>query len=66
MGKKETEQAILIYGSKYKLWRDGKYLGVATWTKDENVGDSFQRPSETIKGLSTVFVADKWALSQMI
>ena len=39
--------------------------GVATWTKDENVGDSFQRDviDEHGRVVSEVFIADAWALS---
>lgn len=33
------DQECLAYGCKYKLWRNGKYIGVATWTKDDNFGD---------------------------
>lgn len=61
----EDQQAILIYGSIYKLWRDGHYIGEAIWTQDENVGDSFQvrYPSDK-EGYTRcdVFVADKWEL----
>ena len=28
LNPKENEKAILIYGAKYKLWRNGKYLGI--------------------------------------
>lgn len=61
----KDEQAILVYGSKYHLWREGEYLGVATWTKDENVGDSFQESvldEETGLSIQNVFTADKWEL----
>jgi len=53
------QQAILIYGSKYKLWRDGQYLGIAVWEKDENIGDSFQVYNGEYVN---VFIADKWEL----
>jgi len=54
-----SQQQILIYGSKYHLWRDGEYLGIATWTKDSNIGDSFQiESSEEVE----VVIADKWEL----
>lgn len=58
------QQAILIYGSKYRLWRDGEYLGIATWTEDGNVGDSFQtRIKKDDEGCQvTVYVADRWDL----
>ena len=65
LNPKKDEQAILIYGSKYHLWRGGEYLGIATWTKDENVGDSFQESvldEETGLVIQNVFTADKWEL----
>lgn len=54
----------LIYGREYKLWRKGKYIGVAVWTKDDNVGDSFQRDSINDIGekIAIVYIADKWVL----
>jgi len=63
LNPKDDEKAILIYGSKYKCWRNGNYIGIATWTKDENVGDSFQVKS-IIEGQEViqVYVADKWEL----
>jgi len=56
----KDEQAILIYGSKYKLWLDGKYIGTAFWTEDEYIGDSFQN----LTGDNEVEVStpDKWEL----
>ncbi len=62
---KKDEQAILIFNREYELWRDGKYLGKATWTKDSNVGDSFQKQVVDDKGriINQVFVADSWMLS---
>lgn len=62
MNPKKDEQAILFYGRKYKLFREGEFVGIATWTKDENVGDSFQRPSKKVEGAINVLVADKWEL----
>lgn len=59
LNPKEDEKAILVYGGQYHLWRDGKYIGVATWTKDENIGDSFQ---DTTGEYVEVFKADKWQL----
>ena len=58
------DQECLAYGCKYKLWRNGKYIGVATWTKDDNVGDSFQNESinDTGETVNVVYVADKWVL----
>ena len=65
LNPQKDQQAILIYGSRYKLWRDGKYLGIATWTKDGNVGDGFQTHEPSDKPGFTkvnVFVADRWEL----
>ena len=61
----EDEKTIFIYGSEYHLWRDGEYIGKATWTKDENIGDGFQKTvidKETGEGLQQVLIADKWQL----
>lgn len=48
----------------YKLWRDGKYLGEAIWTQDNNVGDSFQTQFTDENGrlINQVYIADKWML----
>lgn len=65
LNPKDNEKHILIYGKQYKLWREDQYLGVATWTKDENVGDSFQtkRYEPTIdRNINEVMVADTWEL----
>ena len=64
LNPKKEDRFILVYGSSYDVWRDSKYLGVATWTKDENVGDSFQRDVIDERGrvVSEVFIADAWAL----
>jgi len=64
LNPKKDEQAILIYGREYKLWREGKYLGVATWTQDNNVGDSFQVSIVDGSGIAIqqVYTADKWEL----
>ena len=63
LNPKPEDQAILVYGSKYKLWRGGEYLGVATWSQDDNVGDSFQRETN-IDGyaVTEIVVADTWEL----
>ena len=65
LNPKKDEQHILIFDREYELWRDGKYLGKATWTKDFNVGDSFQKQVVDEKGriINQVFVADSWMLS---
>lgn len=60
----KDEQPILFYGRNYKLWREGNYLGIATWTQDENIGDSFQVGIVNDKGIiiQQVYVADRWEL----
>lgn len=60
LNPKPDQQCILIYNRYYHLWREGKYLGIAQWRQDENVGDSFQTDDEN--GLTHVYVADKWEL----
>lgn len=60
LNPKKDEQAILIYESSYKLWREGNFIGVAKWKKDEIVGDSFQIVNS--KCHIEVYVADKWEL----
>lgn len=65
LNPKKEEQGILIYGRTYKIWREGNYLGTATWTGDEDVGDSFQNPvfdEELGYYTQQVYVADKWEL----
>ena len=53
----------LIYNAEYHVWLHGEYLGTAKWTRDENVGDSFQRVIEKDGQLLTeVFTPDKWEL----
>ena len=50
---------LLIYGCNYKLWRDEKYLGIATWVDDENIGEAFiQKNGDE----NLVFIADQWKL----
>lgn len=53
----------LIYNQQYRVFRDGKYLGVATWTQDDNVGDSFQIET-TSPGYPAIeiVIADKWEI----
>ena len=56
------KQAVLKHGNEYHLWKNGRYLGVATWTKNEKQGDCFQISfiDETGRLLRQVFIADKW------
>lgn len=53
---------FLIYGKSYHLWREGVYLGIATWTDDENIGDSFLSEFEYAPGMIglEVYKADQW------
>lgn len=54
----------LVYGCKYKLFKNKKCIGVATWSKDDNVGDSFQSESVNEDGekVTIVYIPDKWVL----
>lgn len=53
----------LIFGCQYHLWRAGEYIDYATWTKDANIGNSFQKMvisnGELIR---MVYSADYWEL----
>lgn len=62
-GQPGLRQDILIYGKKYKLWRDGVFLGTGTYTDDKYHGDVFLRIM--IEGdieKAIVFAADEWEL----
>lgn len=52
----------LKYNTEYQIYKDGKSLGIATWIKDENVGDSFQTKSISKSGelVTEVYVPDTW------
>lgn len=66
LNPKRCEKVDLVFGQNYRLWRGGKYVGVATWTEDENVGDSFQNKvfdSATGKFMQQVYIADKWEIA---
>jgi len=54
----------LIPGHEYNLWRDGEYIGHATWTIDKNIGPAFISKSDDEFGnsINEVFIADKWEL----
>ena len=58
------EHDDLVYGCEYRLWRKGKFIGIGTWIKDDNVGDSFQSQSinDTGEKVNIVYTADKWNL----
>jgi len=59
----EDDKAILIYGSQYRLWLLGNYVGTAVWVDDNRLGDSFQN-QVVVNGqiLKFVYVADEWEL----
>lgn len=59
---KEPINDLRIYGKEYHLWRERKYLGIATWQDDENIGEAFIREVLDDAGelVSEVYVADSW------
>jgi hypothetical protein len=59
---KELRQDFLIYGKEYDLFRDGKYIGSAVWTDDDNIGEEFIQVQPN--GDKLVFVADEWTFKQ--
>ncbi len=56
------KQDLLIYGKDYHLWRDGKYLGIATYTDDVNVGYALLKKTTNSEGEKcyVVYRADEW------
>lgn len=63
-GEPGLKQDILIYGKEYKLWRDGVFLGTATYTDDKIHGDVFLKKKTLSNGMEgfEVFEADEWEL----
>jgi len=60
---KEEDKAILLYGSQYRLWLLGNYIGTAMWVHDERLGDSFQNQVMVNGELyQFVYVADEYEL----
>jgi hypothetical protein len=61
-GEIGLRQDLLIYGKGYRLWCDGKYIGIATYTEDPNIGDSFLKESKTTEGEDCyeVHIPDEW------
>lgn len=53
------DNAILVYGAKYKCWNENGYIGIFEWRQDDNVGDSFQQDSDD--GIE-VAIPTKWEL----
>ncbi len=62
----QEDNVDLVYGNEYKLWRNGVLKGIAVWTQDENVGDSFQTSEMGENGIEIkkVWIADKWELNE--
>lgn len=59
-----NENHPLIYDKQYKVWREGKCLGIATYIEDENIGDAFIIKSVSENGLvNLVCIPDKWILT---
>lgn len=54
----------LFYGAKYNCYIKDEFIGVFTWTQDENVGDSFQNLiiNDTNEICAEVAIPDKWIL----
>lgn len=56
------ESDIEIFERQYHCWRESKYLGIATFADDENVGPSFLQMIIDSEGrlIHEVFMPDKW------
>lgn len=52
----------LIYGKEYDCYRNGKFIGTATYTDDPNIGDSFLKQAVNSSGelVSEVLIPDEW------
>lgn len=62
-GQPDLRQSPLEYGAKYKLYRDGEYLGEGTFTDDQIHGDVFLHTyEENGEQYADVFCADEWVL----
>ena len=60
---KEEDKAILLYGSQYRLWLLGNYIGTAVWMHDDKLGDCFQNQVAVNGQLYRfVYVADEYEL----
>lgn len=55
-----TKKTTPTIGKKYKVWREGLYLGVAEFCDDPNIGKSFLILQENNDLL--VCIPDKWEL----
>jgi len=56
------KQDLLIYDKEYHLWRRGKYLGIATYINDLNIGNAFIMVglNDTNEITNVVFMPDEW------
>jgi hypothetical protein len=64
-GKKGKQQDFLIYGKEYKIYRDGNFLGKATYTDDSIHGDVFiMKIIQDGKECLAVPCVDHWILSE--
>ena len=65
IGKIGLNQDLLIYGKEYDLWRDGVFIGTATYTDDPNIGDCFLKDAINDTGELTnlVYIPDEWRFS---
>lgn len=61
-GQPGLRQDFLIYGREYHVYRDGKYLGTATFSDDKIHGDVFLKKKILKSGDEAleVFVVDEW------
>lgn len=60
-GEKGLRQPEPEYGSKYKLYRDGEYLGNGVYMLDEIHGNGFYGSKESNGITETlVYVVDEW------
>jgi hypothetical protein len=52
------KNAFLINGGKYKLWKDGLYIGIAMWSEVHVIGGAFVvQISDTEYAVA---IADEW------
>lgn len=64
--KNSNIQHPLIYEKEYHVWVGDSYLGIATYTEDENIGDSFliAAVQEGIGLVHNVIFPTHWELAQ--
>ena len=61
-GEPGLKQDLLIYGKEYDLWKEGEYIGRATYTDDPNIGDCFLKTkiNDTNEECFEVHMPDEW------